>query len=238
MDIQFAACLAHQLISLLNTFPQQFLVCRITHLALIARRIRVHRIEALHIRLPHPGQFVLQLLDLQFPCKLQRNVIQQLVVRQRTSRIYHDVAEHLVEDVAVQRLHQLREAHLRLHLQEHQRHFSLRREVRSASTFGAQARIHKSEASCHLVQREDLLHPAQFSLLKCTTVLFIKIVLREWEIRCNLSKISYLRHTNFLFDSSEIHFPTVFGGIFLPHIKDTKIITHYQSNRYKVFKIS
>ena len=38
-----------------------------------------------------------------------------------------------------------------------------------------------------------------------------------------------------IIDSSEFHFPTVFGGIFIPHIKDTKFPTIYQSICYKVF---
>ena len=29
-----------------------------------------------------------------------------------------------------------------------------------------------------------------------------------------------------MFDSSEMHFPTVFGGILLPYIKDKKFLTH------------
>ena len=38
-----------------------------------------------------------------------------------------------------------------------------------------------------------------------------------------------------MFDSSEMHFPTVFGGILLPYIKDKKFLTHWQSICYKVF---
>ena len=65
-------------------------------------------------------------------------------------RVYHDVAEHLVEDVAVQRLHQLREALLRLHLQEHQRHFPFWGEVGPATSFGAQALAYQPKALGHL----------------------------------------------------------------------------------------
>ena len=42
MDSQLAARLAHQVISLLHALPQQFLVGRIAHLALVAGRIREH----------------------------------------------------------------------------------------------------------------------------------------------------------------------------------------------------
>ncbi len=48
---------------------------------------------------------------------------------------------------------------------------------------------YQPKALGHLVQREDSLHPSQISLFKCATVLLIKIVLRERQIRCNLSKI-------------------------------------------------
>ena len=151
VDVQLSARFAHQRISLLHTFLEQFLVSRIAHLTLVACRIRVHRVQVFHVRLPHLGQNIPQLLDLQFPGQLQRNIIQQLVVRQWMGRIYQDVAEDLVEDISVQRLHQLREALLRLHLQEHHRHFPLRREVRPASSLGAQTLANQSKALCHLV---------------------------------------------------------------------------------------
>ena len=52
MDSQPPAQLAHRLVILLYPFPQQLRVRRIPHLALIAGRIRVHRILVLHIWLP------------------------------------------------------------------------------------------------------------------------------------------------------------------------------------------
>lgn len=65
----------------------------------------------------------------------------------------------------LQGLRQLREAHLSLLLQNHQRHFPIRGEVRMASGVGAKALAHQSEALCHLVQRKDLffLHCSVFS---------------------------------------------------------------------------
>ena len=140
---------------------------------------------------------LLQFLDLQASGQFRSDVIQLFVVRQRMRRINQDVTEQLVVDVPVQLLHQLRETHLRLHLQEHQRHFPLRGEVGLPSTLRSHALAHQPETLCHLMQREELLHPAQFTVLKRFPVQFIKIELREWEIWCNLNKISYLRHTNF-----------------------------------------
>ena len=99
--------------------------------------------------------------------------------------------KQLVVNVPVQLLHEFRKAHLRLHLQEHQRHFPLRGEVGLPSTLRSHAFSHEPEALCHLVKREDLLHPTQFTVLKRFPVQFIKIELREWEIWCNLSKFSY-----------------------------------------------
>ena len=76
------------------------------------------------------------------------------------------------------------------------------------------------------MQREELLHPAQFTLLKRLPVKIIKIELREREIWFNLSKIPYLRHRNYMFDSSNFCFLRAIGGILFPHIKDTKLLTH------------
>ena len=88
------------------------------------------------------------------------------------------------------------------------------------------------------MQREDLLHPSQFSLFKRSTELLIKIVLREREIWCNLSKISYLRHC--IVDNRFPRFLLSYGnwGIFHSDIKDTKYLTIYQSICYKVFNNS
>ena len=49
MDSQALAQLAHRLVTLLYPLPQQLRVRRIPHLALIAGRIRVHRIQILQI---------------------------------------------------------------------------------------------------------------------------------------------------------------------------------------------
>ena len=94
-------------------------------------------------------------------------------------RINQDVTKHLVVNVPIQLLHELRNAHLRLHLQEHQRHFPLWGEVGLPATLGHHALVHQPETLCHLMQREELLHPAQFTVLKRFPVQFIKIELRE-----------------------------------------------------------
>lgn len=135
-------------------------------------------------------------------------------------RVYHNVAEHLVEHVPVQR------------------HFTLRGEVGLPSSLGHHALIHKLQALRHLAQREDLLHPSQFSLFKRSTELFVKIVLREREIWCNLSKISIFVIVFLIIDSPDFCFPTAIGGIFHSDIKDTKNLTIYQSICYKVFNNS
>ena len=56
------------------------------------RRIRVHRVQILHVRSPLVGEYALELLYLQLPCKFQHYVVQQLVVRQWPCRIYYHVA--------------------------------------------------------------------------------------------------------------------------------------------------
>ena len=40
-----------------------------------------------------------------------------------------------------------------------------------------------------------------------------------------------------IIDSFNFCFPRAMGGIFFPHIKDTKFLTTYQSICYKVFNI-
>ena len=136
MDSQSAAQLAHRRIALLAPFPQQLRVSRITHLALIVRRICVHRVQVLHVRSPLVGEYALELLYLQLPCKFHHYVVQQLVVCQWPCRIYYHVAEYLVVYVAVQLFQQLRTAQSRVHLQEHQGNFPFRREERLAPKLG------------------------------------------------------------------------------------------------------
>ena len=163
---QSAAQLAHRRIALLDLFPQQLRVSRITHLALIARRICVHRVQVLHVRSPLVGEYALELLYLQLPCKFQHYVVQQLVVRQWACRIYYHVAEYLVVDVAVQLFHQFRAAESSEHLQEHQGHFSFRSEERLASQLRPHAFSYQTEVLCHLAEREQLHYSAQFTLFE------------------------------------------------------------------------
>ena len=95
-DGESAAQLAHRRIALLYPFPQQLRVCRITHLVLIARRICAHRVQVLRVRSPLVGEYALELLYLQLPCKFHHYVVQQLIVCQWSCRIYYHVAEYLV----------------------------------------------------------------------------------------------------------------------------------------------
>ena len=76
VDSQSAAQLAHHHIALHDPFPQQLRVSRITHLALIARRICVHRVQILHVRSPLVGEYALLYLQLQLACKFQHYVVQ------------------------------------------------------------------------------------------------------------------------------------------------------------------
>ena len=164
VDSQSAAQLAHRRIALLDPCPQQLRVSRIPHLALIARRICVHRVQVRHVRSPLVGEYALELLYLQLPCKFQHYVVQQLVVCQWTCRIYYHVSEYLVVDVAVQMFHQFRAAESSVHLQEHQGHFPFRREERLAPKLRPHAFPYQTEVLCHLAKRKQLLYPAQFVL--------------------------------------------------------------------------
>ena len=155
MDSQSAAQLAHCRIAPLNSFPQQLRVSRIPHLAFIARRIRVHRVQILHVRFPLVGEYALDLLYLQLPCKFHHYVVQQLVVRQWPCRIYYHVAEYLVVDVAVQLFQQFRTAESRVHLQEHQGHFPFRCEERLAPKLRSHAFPYQIEVLCYLAERKQ-----------------------------------------------------------------------------------
>lgn len=53
-------------------------------------------------KFPFVGEYVLELLYLQFPCKFQHYVIQQFIVCQWACRIYYHVAEYLVVNAVVQ----------------------------------------------------------------------------------------------------------------------------------------
>lgn len=129
MLFQSAAHLTYDDICLLCTLPDQFRVGGITSLALITGSIRVHRVQFLYVRLPHLGQQVLLLLGSQLRRKFGGDVIQDLVVHQRMSRINDDVAEDLEVDIGVQLFHQLLETQARVHLLENQGHFPFRSEV-------------------------------------------------------------------------------------------------------------
>ena len=150
VDSQSDAQLAHRRIDLLNPFPQQPRVCRITHLALIAHRICVHRVQVLHVRSPLVGEYAQELLYLQLPCKFHHYIVQQLIVCQWACRIYYNVAEYLVMDVAVQLFQQFRTAESSVHLQEHQGHFPFRSEERPASQLRPHAFPYQTEVLCHL----------------------------------------------------------------------------------------
>ena len=72
----------------------------------------------------------------------------------------------LVVDVAVQLFQQFRTAESRVHLQEHQGNFPFRREELPASQLRPHAFPYQTEVLCHLVEREQLLYPAQFALFE------------------------------------------------------------------------
>lgn len=154
VDSQFAAQLAHRRIAFLDPFPQQLRVCRITHLALIARRICVHRVQVLHVWSPLVGEYAMELLYLQLPGKFHHYVVQQLIVCQWACRIYYHVAEYLVMDVTVQLFQQFRTAESSVHLQEHQGYFPFRCEEGLASQLRSHAFPYKTEVLCHLAERE------------------------------------------------------------------------------------
>lgn len=59
VDAQSAAGLAHDRVFFLVALPQEFLIRRVAHLALVASRVRVHRVHIFHVRLPCFGQQVL-----------------------------------------------------------------------------------------------------------------------------------------------------------------------------------
>ena len=152
---------------------------------------RAHRVQIRHVRSPLVGEYALELLYLQLPCKFHHYVVQQLVVSQWPCRIYNHVAEYLVVDVAVQLFHQFRAAESSVHLQEHQGHFPFRSEERPASQLRPHAFPYQTEVSCHLAEREQLLYPAQFALFESLIGELVKIELRKRNVWRYFRKISY-----------------------------------------------
>ena len=112
-------------------------------------------------------KYVLLLLDLQLSRQLQNDVIQQLVVCQRSGWVDYHIAENLIVDVAVQLLHQSRTAKSGVHLQEHQRHLSLWCEIGSPSALWPHALTRQPEVLRHPPQWDQLLYPTQLALLEC-----------------------------------------------------------------------
>ena len=167
MDSLALAQLAHSLVALLYTFPQQLGFSWVSHLALIAGGIRAHRIKILHVRFPHLCKYVLLLLNLQLTRQLQNDVIQQLVVCQRSGWGDYHIAEHLIVNVAVQLLHQIWTTKSGVHFQEHQCHLSLWCEIRFPSTLCPHTLACQSEVLCHLTQWKQLLYTSQLALLEC-----------------------------------------------------------------------
>lgn len=90
-------------------------------------------------------------------------------------RVYPHIAEHLVVDVPVQLFHQFRTAQSGVHLQEHQRHLPLRREVCSASSLRSHALPGQTEILLrYLMQGELPPDPSKFTLLECLSIQIIK----------------------------------------------------------------
>ena len=61
--------------------PNQLGVCGITHVALVARGVGVHRLKVFHVRLPHICQYLLLLLEPELTCKFRLRDMQYVVYR-------------------------------------------------------------------------------------------------------------------------------------------------------------
>ena len=119
------------------------------------RRICVHRVQVRHVRSPLVGEYALELLHLQLPCKFHHYVVQQLIVCQLACRIYYHVSEYLVVYVDVQLFYQFQAAQSRVHLQEHQGNFPFRSKGRPASQLRPHAFPYQTEVLCHLAERKQ-----------------------------------------------------------------------------------
>ena len=97
-------------------------------------------------------------------------------------RVYSQIAEELIVDVAVKMLHQLRAAQTCVHLQEHQRNLALRGEVCFSPFLRSHALAYQSKVLCHLTKRQPLPDFSQLASLEHPPIQFIKIELRERKI--------------------------------------------------------
>ena len=86
---------------------------------------------------------------------------------------------------------QFRAAESSVHLQEHLGHFPFRREERPAAQLRPHAFPYQIKVLFHLAEKEQILYPAQFALLKSGIVELIKIELRKRNVWRYFRKISY-----------------------------------------------
>lgn len=154
MEAKGCAHTAHYGICPIYAFPQELGVCGITHVALVACGVSVHRVQVFHVWFPHVGQYLLLFLHPELACKFGYDAVYKLVVLQGVERVYHHAAEQLVVDVAVQMLQQLGSTQLRVHLQKHKSNLAFRTEVRLWAAMNSTDRFHKTETQGHLMQRE------------------------------------------------------------------------------------
>ena len=100
-----------------------------------------------------------------------------------------------VNEVSIQRIHQLRSWQSCIHLQERQRHLVLRWEEGLSSSLHSQTLrlfFYLTERYRHLSKRQEWLDPSKFRCLEALFVSLIKIKLCKCNLLLNVRYISYL----------------------------------------------
>ena len=90
-----------------EAFPEEFHICRETHMALVACGVCHAHVKVLKIWFPVCGKYLLKGGNIKTGCDLITDSADYLVVGHRHGWVYHDSAEHLVVYVPVQMFHQL-----------------------------------------------------------------------------------------------------------------------------------
>ena len=134
-----------------NTFPKQFHICRKTHVTFITRGISHAHVKVLKIWFPVGGQYLLKGVNIKTGCYLIADGTDYLVVGYGKGRIYHDSAEYLVVEVAVEMFHQLSVGESGVGFQDHKGNLCQRaKNVPASKTLFRQA-----YGFCHTVKREN-----------------------------------------------------------------------------------
>lgn len=119
----FPAYLFEQPVQPVGTFPEQFHVGGVPHMALVAGRVHGDGVPALHVRRPVAVEGLLQIADVELPRQFRADLAHYLEIVQAVGPDV-DAAEELPVQVAVEPLDQFPVRTARIMFEEHQGHLA------------------------------------------------------------------------------------------------------------------